>query len=81
MKVLVAQSCLTLCLPMDCNWPGSSVHGILQAKYWSGFPCPPPGDLLNSGAEPASLESPALAGGFFMTEPPEKHRGILSSPF
>ena len=30
--VLVAQSCLTLCNPMDCSLPGSSVHGILQAK-------------------------------------------------
>ena len=29
--VLVAQSCLTLCDPMDCNPPGSSVRGILQA--------------------------------------------------
>ena len=29
--VLVAQSCLTLCDPMDCSPPGSSVHGILQA--------------------------------------------------
>ena len=31
-KVLVAQSCLTLCNLMDCNPPGSSVHGILQAR-------------------------------------------------
>ena len=31
-KVLVAQSCLTFCYPMDCSPPGSSVHGILQAK-------------------------------------------------
>ena len=31
-KVLVAQLCLTLCDPMDCNLPGSSVHGILQAS-------------------------------------------------
>ena len=30
--VLVAQSCLTLCNPVDCNPPGSSVHGILQAR-------------------------------------------------
>ena len=44
--------------PIDCSPPGSSVQGILHAKYWSGFPCPAPGDLLNSGAEPASLESP-----------------------
>ena len=31
-KVLVAQSCLILCDPMDCSLPGSSVHGILQAR-------------------------------------------------
>ena len=29
---LVAQSCLTLCNPMDCSPPGSSLHGILQAR-------------------------------------------------
>ena len=28
----LAQSCLTLCNPMDCSPPGSSVHGILQAR-------------------------------------------------
>ena len=31
-KVLVAQSCLTLCDPLDCSLPGSSDHGILQAR-------------------------------------------------
>ena len=31
-KSLVAQSCLTLCNPKDCSLPGSSVHGILQAR-------------------------------------------------
>ena len=31
MKVLVAQSCPTLCHPIDCSLPGSSVHGIFQA--------------------------------------------------
>ena len=30
------QSCLTLCNRMDCSPPGSSVHGILQARNWSG---------------------------------------------
>ena len=34
--------------------------------YWSGLPFPPPGDLPDPGIEPAS---PALAGGFFTTEP------------
>ena len=28
----VAQSCLTLCDPMDCSLPGSSVHGVFQAR-------------------------------------------------
>ena len=32
MEVLVAQWCPTLCDPMDCSPPGSSVHGILQAR-------------------------------------------------
>ena len=40
--VLVAQSCLTLRF-MDCSLPGSSVHGILQARILSGLPCPSPG--------------------------------------
>ena len=31
-KVLVVQSCLTLCEPVDCSPPGSSVHGILQTS-------------------------------------------------
>ena len=36
----VTQSCLTLCDPMDCSPPGSSVHGILQAEIleWVGMP-------------------------------------------
>ena len=32
MKVKVTQSCLTLCDPVDCSLPGSSVHGIFQAR-------------------------------------------------
>ena len=40
--VLVAQACPTLCDPMDCSLPGSSVHGILQARIleWLTFPSP-----------------------------------------
>ena len=68
-KALVhAQSvllCLTLCDSMDCSRPGSSVHEILQARILEWLPFPPPGDLPNPGIEPASLTSPALAGGFF----------------
>ena len=36
-----------------------------RQEYWSGFPCPPPGDLPDPGIEPESLMSPALASGFF----------------
>ena len=32
LSLLLAQSCLTLCNPMDCSPPGCSVHGILQAR-------------------------------------------------
>ena len=42
MCVSVTQSCLTLCNPMDCSPPGSSVHGILQARWleWVSIPFP-----------------------------------------
>ena len=38
---------------MGCS-PGLSVQGILQARYWSGSPCPSPGNLPNPGIEPRS---------------------------
>ena len=41
--------------------------GFSRQEYWSGLPYPPSGDLLNPGTEPASLMSPALAGGLFNT--------------
>ena len=40
--------------PMDCIQPGSSVHGILQQEYWSGYPFPPPRDLPDPGIKPTS---------------------------
>ena len=56
------QSCPTLCNPMDCNPPGSSVHGILQVRILSGLPCLSPGDPPDLGTEPVPLKSPAWAG-------------------
>ena len=41
--------------------------GFSRQEYWSGWPCPPPGDLPNPGIEPMSLKSPALTGSFFAT--------------
>ena len=49
-KVLVTQSCLTLCTPRDCSPPGSSVHGTLRQEYWSGLPFDSPGGLLTQEA-------------------------------
>ena len=46
-----------------------------RQEYWSGLPFPTPGDLPNPGIEPASLVSPALAGGFFTTASPGKQEG------
>ena len=67
---LVVKSRPTLCYPMDCSPPDSSVLGIFQREYWSGLPFPPPGDLPNPVIKPVSLVSPALADRFFTTEPP-----------
>ena len=41
-----------------------------RQEYWSGLPFPPPGDLPDSGIEPASLTSPASTGRFFTIVPP-----------
>ena len=41
--------------------------GLSRQEYWSGLPCPPPGDLTNPGIKPTSLMFPALAGKFFTT--------------
>ena len=57
-----------LCDPMDCSLQGSSVHGILQASILEWVEFLSPGDLADPSIEPTS---PALAVGFFTTEPPE----------
>ena len=63
----VAQSCPTLCNPVDCSLPGSSVHGFSRQEYWSGLPFPSPGDLPNPGIEP---RSPTLEVDASTSEPP-----------
>ena len=57
------------CNLMDCSPVGSSVHGIFQARILKWVGILTPRDLPNSEIEPASLASPALAGGFFTSEP------------
>ena len=60
------QSCPTLYGPMEYSPPGSSVHGILQARI-PEWVVVPPGDLPDPGIEPASPRSLVLAGGFVTT--------------
>ena len=66
----VAQSCPTLCDPMDCSPPGYTIHGISRQEYWSGVPFPSPGDLPESGIEPWS---PALQADYLLSQLPGKN--------
>ena len=58
------QSNPTLCDPMNCSLPGSSIHGILQARTLEWVAISTPGDRPDPGIKPMS---PALAGDFFTT--------------
>ena len=60
------QSCPTLCNLVGCSPPTLSM-GFSRQEYWSGSPCPPPGDLPDPGIEALSHTSPDLAGDFFTT--------------
>ena len=63
MCVLSCFSCVQLSVTLwtiDCQGPLS--RGFPRHEYWSGLPCPPPGDLHVSGIKLMSLISPALAG-------------------
>ena len=77
---LVAQSCPTVCDPMDYSPPvHGGIHVILcpwgfsRQEYWSGLPCPPPGDLPNPGIEP---RSPALQADSLPSEPHGKSQNV-----
>ena len=63
------QSCLTLFNSMDCSPPGSSVHGILQARVLEWVAISFSRDLPNPGFKPGSL---ALQVDFLLTEPQGK---------
>ena len=73
---LTLQSCLTLCDPMDCSPPDSSVHGILQARKRVG--CHP---LLQRDLPDLGIETPGpvsfIAGRIFTAELPGKPNTVL----
>ena len=70
----VAQSCLTLCDPVDCSPPGSSVHGSLQARILEWVAVPSSRGPPHPGIGPASFMAPALQEDPCTTEPPGKPR-------
>ena len=57
----VSQTCSTLCNPTDCSPPGSSVHGILQARMLEWLPCPPPGIVPTQGWNPGLPQADSSA--------------------
>ena len=62
---LVAQSCLTLCNPVGYSLPGSSVHGLYQARILEWVAISFSRASSQPRVEPTSLACPALAGGSF----------------
>ena len=67
MEVLVVQSGLTLCNPMDCIACQAPLPmEFSRQEYWSGLPCPSPGGLPDPGMEPGS---PALLADPLPSEP------------
>ena len=71
------QSCLTLwpCGLSTPDFPWSM--GFSRQEYWSGLPCPFPGDFPDPGIESASLMSPALAGMLFTSTTWENRSSLL----
>ena len=68
-RMLSCFRCVRLCVILWTTAHQAPLSmGFSRQEYWSGLLCPPPGDLLDPGIEPASLTSPALAGGFFYHE-------------
>ena len=64
-----AQSHLTLCNPLDCSPPGSSVHGIFQARILEWVAISSSRGSSDPGVEPATLASPALKADSLPAEP------------
>ena len=75
MSAQLLQSCLTLCDPMDCSSPGSSVHGSLQARILEWVAMPSSKELSNPRIKPGFPGSSASQVDYL----PPRHRGSLVS--
>ena len=65
----LSKSCLTLCGPMDCSPPGSSIHGISQARILEWVAISSPEDLPDPGIKP---RFPTFQADALTSEPPGK---------
>jgi len=68
-SVLLLQSCLTLCDPMNCSLPGFSVHGILQAEILEWVAMPSSRESSQPRDQTCISYGSCTAGRFFTTEP------------
>ena len=66
--VLVTQCVRLFVTPWTVACQAPLSMGLSRQEYWSGFPCPPLGDLPHPGIELVSVMSPAMAGRFFTTD-------------
>ena len=73
----VPQSCPALCGPMGFSLQAPLSMGFSRQEYWSGLPCPRPGDLPNSGTKP---RSPALQADSLLSEPQSSTVKPCSTP-
>ena len=92
LKALCVCTCVRVCSvtsvlsdslqPYVCLYPTRllSPWWFSRQEYWSGSPCPPPGDLPDPGIKPEFLTSPALASGFFTTSTTWEALGSEKSP-
>ena len=69
---LVAKSCLTLATPWAVAHQAPLSMGLSRQEYWSGLPCPPPGDLPDPGTELSLLHLLNWQTGSLLLAPPGK---------
>ena len=85
--MLLAQSCLTLCNPMDCSLPGSLSMEFSRQEYWSGLPFPSPEDLPDPEIKPwspalfSSVQFSRSVVSDFATPWTEAHQALQSMGF
>ena len=75
MKSVSHSGCLTLSNPLDYVAHQAPLPmGFSRQEYWTGLPCPSPGDLPNPGIQP---RSPALQADSLLSEPPRKAKPTI----